>query len=72
MSFGLENFDWKPFITRDLPEVGPITEETVVVTRAAACSGRYSGGNVRVAIGRIYTTKEYEAMRERILARPLP
>ena len=72
MSFGLENFDWTSFITRDMPEVGPITDETVAVTKAAACSGRYSGCNARVAMGRIYTTKEYEAWRKEVLSRPLP
>jgi len=64
--------DWKELIDINFPKMRPVTEATIQVTAKAAQSGRYSGTNVRIATGRIYTTKKYETRRSRVLSTPLP
>ncbi|MBU1136168.1 MAG: hypothetical protein KJ559_01525 [Nanoarchaeota archaeon] len=56
----------------DLPEDIEITERTKQTMVECAQSGRYLIDNVRIATGRIFTDKEYEERRERILSTPLP
>lgn len=57
------------FLNVDLPEVGPITQEMVQATQENSI---VYGANARTAMGRIWTTKEYEVRRQRILNIPLP
>ncbi|HVY01872.1 MAG TPA: hypothetical protein VHA12_03860 [Candidatus Nanoarchaeia archaeon] len=63
--------DWKNLIDVDFPPMR-FTEATRQETVRAAQSGRYSPADVRIATGSFYTDAEYEAMRSRELARPLP
>lgn len=54
---------------RDFPRPGPVTEETLAVT--ADESERFRG-SVRLSSGRVWTDKDYEAYRGRVLATKLP
>lgn len=56
----------------ELPEVGAITEEMVETSAELAQNRRYLVGDVRIATGRVWPTKEYEARRQRVLSTPLP
>jgi len=65
----MELRDWADVINADFPdpEITPSSREKTI---------KYAQGhivdNVRVAQGRFYTGKEYEAWRARILSTPLP
>ncbi len=61
--------DWKKYIDIDLPQMGEITSEVVEMTSNLAV--RY-GGDTRMFLGLIWTDKEYESFRERVLSTPLP
>ena len=61
--------NWTDFIDKDLPEAGPITEETCAQSRGEAARYR---GSVRVSTGRIWTDREYKDWRDRVLSTPLP
>ncbi|GMV93132.1 MAG: hypothetical protein AMXMBFR82_29100 [Candidatus Hydrogenedentota bacterium] len=61
--------DWKGLIDVDLPEIGPVT--TDVVKKAHGLSDRIRG-SVRLALGLIWTDKDYEEYRNKVLKRPLP
>jgi len=61
--------DWRDFIDVDFPEV-KITEETREATVAYALS--HPTDNVRIAMGRFYTDKEYQDHRQKILSTLLP
>jgi hypothetical protein len=56
-------------IDRDLPPVGPITEETRELAMQAS---RWVRGSVRVSLGMIWTEREFEAYRKAVLATDLP
>ena len=63
--------DWKKYIDVDLPQTGEITSEVVERNSLLLLSGRYIG-DVRIALGMVWTDKEYESYRERVLSTPLP
>jgi hypothetical protein len=61
--------NWRDVIKRDFPEMGPITGETR--QRVLRDRRRFRGG-VRISVGRIWETAEYEQRRARVLDTPLP
>lgn len=61
--------DWKNAIKRNLPKIGPITNKTISCTLENA--GRFRGA-VRASMGRIWTNKDFEARRKRVLNTRLP
>ncbi len=65
----MKEVDWRSFIRKDLPKIGPITKETVQYTLENAARFR---GSVRSSLGRIWTDEDYEERRNRILNTPLP
>jgi hypothetical protein len=48
------------------------TKESIKQSSDAFQSGHYNSTDVRIAMGRVYTTKEYEAMRKKVLSERLP
>ncbi len=56
-------------LDKKIPDRGPITKEVVDCILKEA--SRFRGG-VRLSIGRIWTNKEYDERRKRILSTPLP
>jgi hypothetical protein len=54
----------------DLPKSGLVTNETK--SQIIEYAQTHYVGNVRWAIGRIWTTEAYEARRKRVLETPLP
>jgi len=64
--------DWREVINQDFPSVGPITDKTVRVIQECASSGRYGRYSAREAMGKIWTDRDYEERRRRVLATPLP
>ncbi len=59
----------RKIIDKEFPMPRAITERARRVTLRNAHRFR---GSVRITCGRFYTDEEYEAKRERILAKPLP
>jgi len=56
-------------LDKKMPDRGPITKEVIncILNEAS----RFRGG-VRLSIGRVWTNKEYDERRKRILNTPLP
>jgi hypothetical protein len=65
----LEN--WDEVMNKDWPEM-KVTERTRATMERLASCGRYLVDNVRLAFGRIYSSKKYESYRQRVLSTPLP
>ena len=63
-------FYFREIVDRDLPDWGIITKETKQETIKSCV--RTPCGDVRIAMGMFYTTKEYEAIRNQVLSTPLP
>lgn len=61
--------DWKTYITRDLPQVGPITQATIDCTTKNCNRFR---GSVRAASSRIITDDEYQMRRQSVMDKKLP
>ena len=61
--------NWKDLIKKDMPKMGPITDETVDCTLNNASRFR---GSMRVSTGRIWTDKDYDERRKRVLNAKLP
>lgn len=61
--------DWRDVITRNFPETGEITEETVDLIKQESLRFR---GNMRMATGRIWEDKAFEKYRKEVLSTPLP
>ncbi|MDD5193652.1 MAG: hypothetical protein PHF67_03630 [Candidatus Nanoarchaeia archaeon] len=61
--------DWREVIKMDLPDIGPVTYETV---RRIQYNARMYGGGTRALTGRIWTDEDFEARRQRVLSTPLP
>ncbi|MGB0745275.1 MAG: hypothetical protein ACPGSB_12190 [Opitutales bacterium] len=61
--------DWQDLVRVDFPKLGVIDEKTVA--RINRHSTRFRGG-VRISHGRIWTDREYNERRERVLNTPLP
>ena len=61
--------DWREVINEDFPRI-EVTEETIRNSVRMAQRGYRT--DVRVAMGRVYTDKEYEARRQRVLSTELP
>ena len=59
---------WKNLIDVDMPQLGPITEQT---RRQAIQYNHRFRGSVRIALGKFWTDEEYEKYREEQL-KPLP
>jgi hypothetical protein len=61
--------DWQEVIDSRFPAVGPITEETrrQIVRESFALRG-----SVRLTMGRVWTDREYEKRRSKVLGSPLP
>lgn len=60
--------NWIDLIDVDLPDYGPITQKTIEETQKG---GSRSRGSVRVSMGKVWTDKEYEQRRNRVLNTPL-
>jgi len=56
-------------LNTDMPDQGPVTEETVACTIEQSHRFR---GSFRVSTGLIWTTQDYERRRKDTLSRPLP
>jgi len=61
--------DWKEVIYEDFPRL-EITEE--VIRNSVQMSQRGYRTDFRIATGRVWTDKDYEARRMRVLSTPLP
>ena len=61
--------DWKKVINVKMPEVGPITKKSIDETKKNSHRFR---GSTRVSTGRVWTDREYEIWREKVLNTPLP
>lgn len=61
--------NWVDLINQDLPEFGPITEESVKIAEDEPYRFR---GSVRISSGMIWTDSEYDAFRTNVLNTPLP
>jgi hypothetical protein len=61
--------DWREVIGLDFPEV-EITDATV--QNAVQMSQRGYRTDMRIATGRVWTDKDYETRRAKILSTPLP
>ena len=56
----------------DLPNIPEITQKTRRYLKQGKYPTRYFSGNVKLATGRIWTTKGYEARRKRVLEARIP
>ena len=61
--------EWREVLTTDLPGDVPVTSNTVGM---ALAQGRRYRGSMRISTGRIWTSKDYEKQRAKVLATPLP
>ncbi len=61
--------DWREVITTDFPKAGLITDRTIGMVKSE--SHRFRGG-MRISTSRIWTDKEYEDYRSKVLKTPLP
>ena len=62
---------WYEVIREDWPDFN-ITEKTIETTVRTSQSERYSPLSTRFAMGRIWTDKDYNERRQRVLNTPLP
>ena len=60
---------WKEVISVGFPKDGAVTDDTIEVTKTNAFKFR---GSVRVAMGKIWKTADFEAWRNKTLNTPLP
>ena len=61
--------NWKDLIDVDIPDQGPITEDTLKETEKRASRFR---GSARASTRKIWITSEYEDYRREILNKSLP
>ena len=61
--------EWNEVISVGFPEDKPVTDDTIKVTKTNARKFR---GSVRVAMGKIWKSSDFEAWRTKILQTPLP
>ncbi len=60
---------WREVISADFPKI-EITQATIKENMMLARRGYRA--DMRIATGKVWTDKEYEAYRARVLATPLP
>jgi hypothetical protein len=61
--------NWREVLTLDFPSATPITGRTVQLTRRESSRFR---GSMRISTGRIWTDREFEEKRTKVLNEPLP
>jgi len=66
---GLRLKDWREVVLADFPADREITDRTVLITTDESSRFR---GSVRISHGRIYTTRQFDAWRNRVMSTPLP
>jgi hypothetical protein len=60
---------WREVVMVDFPPSGPITRKSVAL---ALKEGSRFRGSMRVSTGRVWTDREFEKYREKVLSTPLP
>jgi hypothetical protein len=66
---GVKLKGWRDVLNVDFPESRPVTKSTVSLAKK---EGRRFRGSMRVSTGRIWTERNYEKFRQRVLSTPLP
>jgi hypothetical protein len=66
---GMKLKEWRDVLTADFPSMKPVTQNTVDL---ALKEGRRFRGSMRVSTGRIWTDRDFERFRTRVLNTPLP
>jgi len=61
--------DWSELVKKDFPEMGPVTQKTLL---AIAKHRHRCRGGMRIFTGRIWQDEEFEKRRRRVLSTPLP
>ncbi len=60
---------WRDVLTSDFPSAKPVTQKTVDLVLK---EGRRFRGSMRVSTGRIWTDRDFEQFRAKVLNTPLP
>lgn len=66
---GVKLKGWRDVLNVDFPKSRSVTRNTVALAKQ---EGRRFRGSMRVSTGRIWTGRDYEKFRKRVLNTPLP